>query len=207
MDSFYILGTQLKSTSIYAPPIGLRTPIKNNINDAKNLIQGDFEGIMFPVIFKQGSYGGKQLHDVIDTTYSSLYLISDNMRNILTKNGVTGWKTFPIKIYDKKNNEIPDYWGFSITGRCDSEVRYRKDSIIEKQLVPNAPFSKYYKGLNIDFTKWDGTDFFIAKHYLRPIISQKAREILVKYNLTNISATNINDIEKSDFNVKEEDLI
>jgi len=207
IKNFFKFGSKLVSSSIYAPPQGLRIPIKDDIDDAYNLIKGDYSGINFPVVFKEGSYGGKKIQDIIDTTSVSLYLISDKLKNILIENSFTGWKIYPVRLFDRKENEIMGYSGFSVTGRCDVKIKYRKDSIVEKQLAPNAPISRFYKGQNIDFTKWDGSDFFITKDNIGFIITEKVKEILLKHKLTNIRVRNIKDIEVSDFNIKEEDLI
>ncbi|HRD54959.1 MAG TPA: hypothetical protein PLC42_01035, partial [Parachlamydiaceae bacterium] len=83
-----------------------------------NLIKGDYIDVNFPIIFKHEE--GKKLTDILDTGYVGLFLISDKLKVFLEKNQLTGWKTFPIKIYDKKKIEISGYHGFSIIGRCKS---------------------------------------------------------------------------------------
>ena len=60
----------------------------------------------------------------------------------------SGWKTYPITLLDKANNEIKGYNGFSVTGSC-GPIDYSKSKIVEKRRVTIGPISKYYVGLPI----------------------------------------------------------
>eukprot|EP01132_Coremiostelium_polycephalum_P000319 gene319-410_t len=135
------------------------------------LINGDYTGISFPIIFKQ--VYGKKLQDMLDTGWPGLFLISDRMKSVLEENQLTGWKTFSVQVFDKKGEGIPGYHGFSITGRC-GEIDYSKSPIIEKRRVPDGPLVKFYK-----------------------VITQRAAEILKKNKLTNIDLENLSDLEMS----------
>src|ERR1700722_20078064 len=100
--NFFDFMSQPASTTVQAHPTDL------NI-DCLKLIKGNYQGIDFPVFFKQ-EYGNK-LYDILDTGFPGLFIISERMRKILEENNLTGWKVFPIKLYDKKGNEIADYHG------------------------------------------------------------------------------------------------
>ena len=63
------------------------------------MAKGKYEGIDFPVIFKQEM--GKKWTDILDIDWSNLYLISSKIKAVLEENKLTGWKTFPVKVYDK----------------------------------------------------------------------------------------------------------
>lgn len=160
--------------------------------DHLNLSKGNYEGIQLPVIFKQ-EYG-KEFKDILDTGTASLYLISDRFKSILEQNNLTGWKTFPIKLYDKKGDEILGYSGFSIIGRC-GPISYENAEIIEKRRVPNGPLVKRYKGENIDEDRWDGSDFFMPPETFQMFITKKAADILKKEKITNLEMKNTVDIE------------
>lgn len=151
-----------------------------------------YEGISFPVIFKQ-EYG-KKLQDILDTGWVSLFLISDKLKAVLEENALTGWKTFAVKVLDKKGQEIQGYHGLSIVGRC-GKINYSKSEIIEKRLVPNAPLGKYYKGSYVSLDEWDGSDFFLPEKYFGIIITSRAAEVLKKNKLTNIRLENLAEIE------------
>jgi hypothetical protein len=164
----------------------------NGLFDEHRLIMGTYNNIEFPIKFVVEK--GKKYEDLLDTFWVSLFLISDNFKNILEENSLTGWKAYPITIIDKKGVEISGYHGFSITGRSGS-VDFKKSEIIEKQHVPNAPKAKYYKGLYVGLNKWDGSDFFLPESYFGIIISSKAANIINENKLTNIKTINLADVE------------
>ena len=180
---FFSLSSKLSSSTVQAHPIDLKI-------DHSKLIKGDYTGVNFPVIFKQ-KYGN-ELDDILDTGVVGLFLISDRMKTVLEENNLTGWKTFPIKLYDKNGNEIIGYHGLSITGRCGS-ASFEKSEIIEKQLVPTGPVCKYYKGISID--NWDGMDFFSPDKKYRAFITKRTADILKKSKLTNVRLENLADQE------------
>lgn len=187
IKDFYSFGSKLVSSTVQVHESVLNRDKKNN------LIHGDYDDITFPVVFKQ-EYGNK-LQDILDTGWASLYLISDKMKAVLEENALTGWKTFAVKVLDKKGQEIQEgYHGLSITGRC-GKIDYNKSEIIEKLLVPNGPLVKYYKGLHIGWDEWDGTDFFLSEKTLWTIITKTAAEALKKNRLTNIRLENLAEIE------------
>src|ERR1700761_161521 len=159
IKNYYTFGSKLSSTTFQAHPLGLSFK-KGGIGDIEKLTLGNYYKIHFPVKFKQ-EYGDK-LHDILDTGTAIMYLISDRMRDVLEENQLTGWKAFPIQLYDKQQNEVKGYQGLSITGRCGS-VNYNKSEIVSKSMINNGPISRYYRGFYIGLEDWDGSDFFLSK--------------------------------------------
>ena len=190
-NTLYRFCSKLVTSTFQAGACGLKSN-KDGLNEYGMLIKGDYSGIHFPVTFKQ-EYG-KKLTDILDTGWTSLYLISDRMKIILEENKLTGWKTYPIKLYDKQNNEIFGYYGFSVTGRCDP-IDYSKSEIIEKRRVSEGPLVKFYKGMYIDLAKWDGSDFFSPKNSDGLMITKKAADALTKNKISNLRLTNLVDVE------------
>jgi hypothetical protein len=206
IKDFYSFGSKQVSSTVQAHPVGLKKffpidPDKSYLYDEHRLIRGDYSDISFPVVFKQ-EYGNK-LHDILDTGWASLYLISDKMKAVLEENSLTGWKTFDVKVMDKKGQQICGYRGLSITGRC-GKIDYLKSEIIEKLLVPNGPLVKYCKGLHVGLDKWDGTDFFLPDKTLWIVITKKAADALKKNKLANVRLENIAEIEIPYFSMQEE---
>ena len=189
--NFFDFSSKPLSSTLQAHPVGLKTD-ENGVSDHSKLIKGQFSGIDFPVIFKQ-EYG-KKLTDILNTGAAGFFLISDRMKKILEENNLTGWKTFPIKLYDKKRNEIFGYHGFSTVGRC-GPIDYEKAEIIEKRRVPAGPLCKFYKGLHVGLDEWDGNDFFIPDETYGTIITQRAADVLKINKITNMHLVNLADIE------------
>ena len=186
MKDFFDFGSELTLSTVHAPPINL------NISDRLKLIKGDYTNIEFPIIFKQDF--GKKLTDILSTEFSGFYLISDRMKIILEETELTGWKPFPIILYDKKGNEIPKYHGFSTTGKS-GPISYDNCEIIEKRYVPNGPICKFYKGLFID--KWDGSDFFMPEETCGTFVTKKAADVLREHKISNLRLENLTDRETS----------
>jgi hypothetical protein len=186
INEFFDFSSKLVSSTFQAGAIGIPKGAQGE------LIMGEYAGIDFPVIFMQ-EYGHK-LTDILDTGYTSLCLISDRLKILLEENGFTGWKCFPIRLFDKKKNEVLGYHGFSITGRC-GPIDRTKSTIIEKQRASGWPMRKFYKGLYIGLDTWDNTDFFIPKGSAWPIITKKVADVLKKNKITNLCMENLADIE------------
>ena len=186
MESFYEFDSKLVLSTVHASPQSL----KNEGNEELELIRGNYQNINFPIIFKQTD--GKKFTDILDTGFPNLYLISSRMKKILEENNLTGWKTYPIIFYDKKGNEVLDYHGFSITGRC-LELSYNKSRIGEKRRVPTGPICQFYKGATIN--GWEGADFFMPQVTGHMLISKRAANLLVKEKISNLFIQNIADTE------------
>lgn len=193
---FFSFGSKLISSTVQASAIDLKVN-ENRAIDSSKLITGLYDGIDFPIVFKQEH--GKNFTDILDTGWHRLYLISDRMKSILKDNHLTGWQTFPIKLYDKHGNEIPAYNGFSIIGRS-GPTNYDKSEIIEKREVPTGPLCEYYKG--VFFDNWDGSDFFIPDNTHHIFITKKAACILKNNKITNMKLKNLSEQEMPVYFIK-----
>lgn len=191
IKDYYTFNSKLSSTTFQAHPVGLCFQ-EGRIGDCENLVLGEYSEIDFPIIFKQEC--GKKPHDVLDTGTATLFLISSKMKAILEENNLTGWRTFPVKIYDKQENEIQDYYGLSVIGRC-GPIDYSKSEIIEKSMIEGGPVSKHYKGLYVGLDDWDESDFFMPKGLFTKIVTKRAMEAINKAKLTNIRFENLSEIE------------
>src|SRR5262245_57966928 len=108
---FFDFASKLVSSNVQVQAQTIDLEVDENavsLSDHSKLIKGQYDGIDFPVIFKQ-KYG-KKFNDILDTGWPSLYLISDRLKGILEENSLTGWQIFPIKLYNKKGNEIFGYY-------------------------------------------------------------------------------------------------
>ena len=162
------------------------------------VLAGDYTDVDLPLWFKR-KYGRKW-GDLVGTGWVSLYLISDRLKTALEDNGLSGWQTFPVEVIEKGNTRIRGYHGLSILGRC-GPTDHSKGEIIEKQLVPSGPMTRYVKGLHIGLDEWDGKDFFLPEGRKAIIITNKAATALKVGNFENLELTNLADIEIPEFAV------
>lgn len=184
--TFFAFRSRLVSSTVQAHTVGLKD---DGGEYAENrLIKGEYSGIDFPVIFKQEC--GEKFTDILDTGWPSLYLISKSLKRTLEENNLTGWKTYPIKLLDKKNNEIEGYYGFSIVGRS-ARHEYNQSQVIEKRRVEHGPVCKFYKGVIIH--DWDGHDFFMPRDSFFILIAKRVAELLKTHKITNLELECLDD--------------
>jgi hypothetical protein len=188
ITSFFTLHSRSVSKTFDAHPQKLLAG-RRITND---LFLGKYDGIEFPVIFKQAS--GTKLEDMLDTGTVCLHLISEKFKMLLEKNGLTGWKTFEIEVFDKKGIEVNSYYGFTVTGRC-GKIDDSKSEIITRRAVPNGPLAEYSKGLYVGLDTWDGSDFFCPEGTTYLIATKRAVDLIKADKITNVEFENLADIE------------
>lgn len=197
-DMFFEFDSKIFSSFILACPVEL-TDEQLSVNHQINLIKGDYDAFNFPINFMQND--GKKFTDILDTGWPSRYLISSRLKEILDNHYFTGWKSFPIRLFDKKSNEIFGYHGFSVTGKC-AKIDYTNSKIIEKQFSPSGPICKFYKGISIDTDHWDGSDFFCPEGSLVIYVTQRVGKALKENKVTNLRLVDIAEKEVDFSNVK-----
>ena len=157
------------------------------------IIKGDWSGFEFPLIFRQ-THEGKKFRDILDMRWPGAYLISDRMKGILEENGITGWKSYPVVIYDKKGGTIEGYNGFSVVGRSGpmdlksqpTEYYVRFDGSVSNRLD--------YIGGWFDLNTWDGSDIFILEDSLWTIMTARLYKILRKEKITALDCERVSDL-------------
>ena len=111
-------------------------------------------------------------------------IVSDRVISILEDNGITGWKTYPIILYDKHGNRLDGYNGFYV------DVMDGKDLSFE---LPKYKYDKSTEKLKcivvkrgwLDITNWDGKDFTRAER--ATIVTERVVNLFKKEKVTGIS--------------------
>lgn len=160
MEDFYHFRSRNYLTTFYASPEIYSKAIEaQDFAKAREirlkLTLGNFEGLEFPIIFREQRDSGKRFRDVLDNRGGEM-LISDRLKQLLFDNNITGWKSYPIRMYDKRGNEVYGYSGFSVTGRCGGTLEYRTDKVCY------ANGYRFFEGLSFDIAQWDGSDIFMV---------------------------------------------
>lgn len=169
------------------PEICLQLRAKKEFAKSKEftdlLAYGDYDN-MLPLIWTQDDNYGNKLRDVLHCG-QSLYLISDRLKNILEESGLTGWKSYPILLYDKKGRQIEGYNGFSILGRAGNLCKF---DIPPVELGYSPKSDGYY----FEFDAWDGSDIFrIFPHLV--VITKRFAEVLLNYKVSGIEIYRLTD--------------
>ncbi len=129
--------------------------------------------------------------DVIWTGNAHPLIFSESVIDILIKNKITGWETYPVKVYDKSLKEIPrKFFGFIICGRSNF-VDYTRSEIVIKRLgIKDTP---YVRGLYFFNDHWDESDFFMEKSdpdkkiNMRRYCTERVYQIFRKNKIINLA--------------------
>ena len=138
---------------------------------------------------------GKKLYDLANSGYAGLNLFSAKMIKILEDNNVTGWKTYPCILTNKKGDKIDDYYVFSVTGRCGPLDLSMSKKFLKQPYSPTGKPVDALKGLYFDINTWDKSDIFTPEGTMFSFVTRNLMEILVKEKVTNIKFEKITDIE------------
>ena len=114
---------------------------------------------------------GKKWLDFIPYESSGNFLISKNVKDILTSNNVQGISFFPtnIEVYPEK-----EYFGIIIISLAGPILNLEKLNNYEEEEI------------KFDLETWNGTDFFTLQKTLIFAITKKVKNILEKEKFTNI---------------------
>lgn len=187
-SDFYRFGGALVCTTFTAYPeilIELRSNKEFNKSTAlvESLAYGDYDNMPI-LIWQQDSNYGNKLRDVL-CCGRSLFLISDRLKALLAGHGLTGWKTYPIELYDKKGNRVEGYNGFSITGRAGNLCKFDTPPM-------ELGYSPKSCGWYFEFDKWDGSDIFrVFPHLI--VITKRFAEVLLGHKVSGIEIARLTD--------------
>ncbi len=137
---------------------------------------------------------GKQVTDVLWSTYPPLICISQKVVDILQSNNFTGWGTYPVELYDATGTLVPGHHGFSVKSYAGKRDYSRSELISIPSQVPGWEGHKVYKGTFFDELKWDGSDVFRIQHAVI-IIKKEVMAQFKKNHIINVHFTPLPETE------------
>ena len=170
---------ELEFYSLFSAQKSKEAVLKSNFSSDFFDVFGD--NVNFEIPVKTKIVLGKTMYDKIDFNDGINFVISEQFLKILTKNKLTGWKTYPVEI----KNTDKKYYGFQIIGKS-GPLKEKKQK-------------GFHIGYEFDKTSWDGNDFFTPEKTHLRFLSEKAKEVLKCKKLTNIEIENIKTIENYSF--------
>lgn len=188
-SDFYSFGKALVMTTCRADTEQELQWIINKEFDKCNELErclsfGEYGDISFPVIFRQDREYGNKWRDLLPCGIS-FYLISERFRALLEEYKITGWRCYPIELFDKKGLKVEGYHGFSVIGRAGN--------IMEFETPPEElGYSPKSFGWHFNMDLWDGSDIF----QLSPrgiAITTKLAEVLIKHKVSGIEMARLTD--------------
>jgi hypothetical protein len=174
-------------------------PLRLTVTGYSDWITGEYEVSLFrrlefperPIVLGR-LMGGKET-DIMWSDSIHIIAISENIQSLLLANQITGWKTYPITVFNREGIELKGYSGLSIIGKECRRDRSRSQ-IITKQAVPNGEPFDVYKGLYFDESDWDGSDIFLVQHN-RIVVTERVRKIFIKNKIRNVSLVPLSEVE------------
>ncbi|MBC7927849.1 MAG: hypothetical protein H7039_19560 [Bryobacteraceae bacterium] len=137
---------------------------------------------------------GRKFHDVLWA--GGTPLISDRVLQFLSKEGITGWSTFPVEILDKAGRTVTVYHGFRVTGRCSMITLSKGYSELIYEQNPRGLFP-HYKGIYFDKATWDGSDVFTSEDPSTAwvLATEQFKQIFESNRITNCEFTPISEVQ------------
>jgi len=120
--------------------------------------------------------------------------VSKKVIDILESGYFTGWATYPVEVYDRKDRLLKGYYGLIVKPFVGKWI-FQPESIVDKPpRVPGAEPWKAYIGVSFDANLWDGSDICrIQRTHL--IVTQRLYQTLAKEKVTNIELTRMMEAE------------
>ena len=140
---------------------------------------------------------GNQAADILWSQMTLLFCVSGRLVRLLKENGITGWSTYPVQVYDRKGVFLPDYHGFAVTGGMCAQDFDR--SVPFEKKMPSGRLSTYYRGLYFHENQWDGSDLFWLG-VGTPVVVNRVHKLFRKEKIGNIRFTPLPDFVVSESN-------
>jgi hypothetical protein len=139
---------------------------------------------------------GRDLHDLVGTTYAVIDLLSDRAIRMLTEGQFTGWTTYPIEIRDAHGGLVAGYRGLAVTGRCGPI----QDSLSRIEVLP-PPISTgkampHRIGLLFDPGTWDQSDVFTPEGTGFVFVTEAVRDAIAEAKLTNLDLRALTEVHR-----------
>lgn len=144
--------------------------------------------------FERGD--GREPLDLVGTSYSTLWLVSDHLVRTLRENGITGWSTYPLTILDSGGPPLVGYRGFVVSGRCGPIDESRSREVSRPSPVAGQPPYKAWIGLYFAPESWDGSDLFLPSGTGYVLATLKAKRALEGARVRNVGFEALPSVER-----------
>jgi hypothetical protein len=168
-----------------------RVDIETSIEDAWAVLRAEKS----PPVPVEARYamGRTKPSDFIRTTLATPFIISDRVVEILKAGGFSGWRTYPIDLFDKGGVRIPGYHGLAVHGRCGPVDDSR--SVKLDKILPGGIFPRWY-GLFFDPATWDGSDVFMtSSDQAWVFVVEAVKRAFERAQVTNVRFESLDTIE------------
>ena len=138
--------------------------------------------------------GAKIPGDVLWTTSAHPMIVHTRVIDLFLDHRFTGWGTYAVEVYDKKNELYPDYHGLIFRGRCGPIDHSKSEEVVRQ--MPGGKFP-YLKGLYFDPVSWDGSDLFMPDGKGWMFVTSKVVRVMSKAKVRGVLFEAATDVELS----------
>ena len=135
--------------------------------------------------------------DVIWTTSAHPLIVSSRVVSLLHTSKLTGWKTYPVVVFDKQGRKRPGYVGLAVIGRC-GRIKLAKSHVIVQKYP--AGYFPHFIGHFFDTSSWDGSDFCVdrpdsrGKSSMTRIVTEEVVALLQRNRISNVLCERLTEV-------------
>ncbi len=136
---------------------------------------------------------GGQPAPILWTRFPPLVCVHQRVVDLLSQHNFKGWDVYPVEVYGRKGEPVPDYYGFAITGR-GGEVDISRSQLITKP-APTERGRPYqvYRGVYFHPEQWDGSDLFFVNGHR--VVRDTVVKAFKRAKISNVQLTPLPDEE------------
>lgn len=141
--------------------------------------------------------GGRKWKDILWTGVVDVLLISERVRRLLEQAGASGWGTYAVDVLSTTGDEIPGYYGLSVTGRYIGRIDFdRRESALVYRSSASGKAMPWFQGLQFDQKAWDRSDVFMDTEGTgRIFITEKVATLFRHAKVSNCRLLHIDDVD------------
>ena len=110
---------------------------------------------------------------VLWTTSLFPVLLSKGLAEELRRRGVAGWTTYPVDVTGRNGEELGEYCGLVVIGRCGPVDMERSETV--SRSFPGGMFPMR-RGLFFEESSWDGSDIFMSSKEAFIFVTGRAKQ-------------------------------
>lgn len=140
-----------------------------------------------------GAYMGGHPSDFLWAGLSHVVCVSHRVAESLIENAVTGWSTYEVEVFGREGETLPGYFGFSVIGPECRVDRSRSQIVTKPPPAPGGKSYQVYRGLYLDESQWDGSDFFLVRRSI--VITEKVYRLFRRAKVSNVLLMPLTEVE------------
>lgn len=156
------------------------------------LVEGKLQ-LNKPLIFD--AKRGRKTMDILWGYSTISFFFSSELILLLQENGITGWGTYPVELYDRQGELLVGYWGIAITGPECTRDRSRSQIVSKPPPVAGGQGYQVYRGLYFDEADWDGSDMFWVSEGGGIVVTERVYKLFKKHKIRNVELTPLLEVE------------